>query len=278
MLVLLLAACAGGATDETTFGGLGSASPSTPSGGSADDTGATADLATTAGPTSPELDTGNADTSADDESTGAPVPNPDGLPNGKECTDPGQCMTDNCYKVPLPVDGLPPGICSECDADMDCVTAGRGTACTVDPVSRAGVCGYGNAGSFCETQAACQKDLLCAELIPGAGPLLPRVCSACQVDTDCGGDLRCIAKLDVANYSGTRSCAVPGTVDPGDLCPLPDGDKMCLSEKCAVLKLADVLDVGVCGQCKSDADCPNSPTKKCDPPKFTDDFVASTCI
>ena len=286
--MLLLAACAGGDNAGTSFGGLSTANPTTPSGGTMDGTGSTDNTGGTMNategvePTGGELDTGSPDpsiTSGAAEATSDPAPNPDGLPNGEECTDPGQCMTDNCYKIPLPVDGLPPGICSVCDGDMDCVDAGLGTACTVDPVSLAAVCSYGDAGSFCETQAACQDDLFCTPLLPGAEALLPKTCSECQADADCGGGgLRCLAKIDVVMYSGMKYCAVPGSVGLGGLCPLPDGDPMCVTSKCALLNLAGLLDVGVCGECKADADCPNSPTKKCDPPKFDDGFIASKCI
>ncbi len=73
-----------------------------------------------------------------------------------------------------------------------------------------------------------------------------------------------------------KSCAVPGTVGQGGLCPLPDGDAMCTTSKCAVLDLGGFLDVGVCGQCKADADCAMGQT--CAPPKFDSGFIPSTCI
>lgn len=282
----LIAACAAGQDSTVSNSGLSSQGGSNPSGTGG--TGGTGSAETDAASSTVDLTGGGVDASTaaatsitsggDDETTADPVPNPDGLPNGEECTDPAQCMTLNCYKIPLPVDGLPPGLCSVCDKDMDCVDAGLGTACTVDAVTLAAKCTYGDLGSFCESEAACQKDLFCAQLIPGSDGFLPHTCSECNLDTDCGGGLRCLPVIDVAKYSGMKHCTVQGTVNPGGLCPLPDGDAMCLTGKCALLNIAGIFDVGVCGQCKADTDCPGSPMMKCDPPKFNDGFVASTCI
>lgn len=279
--MLLLVACAGGdESSGSSFGGLSTPGPSGPSGTVGTDTGTTGtDSDITTDPTSggQETSAGDPSTGGASDESGAPVPNPDGFPNGDECTDPDQCMTGNCYKIPLPVGGLPPGICSVCDADMDCVDARLGTACTVDANTLAAKCSYGDAGSFCETQAACQDDLFCAPLVDGAEGLLPHTCSECSVDADCGGGgLRCVAQIDVNTYSGVKYCAVPGSIGQGGLCPLPDGDAMCVTSKCALLNLGGLLDVGVCGQCKADADCAMGQT--CDPPKFDSGFFGSTCI
>jgi len=280
-VLLLGAACASGEGEGSSFGGLSTASASSPA-GTAVDTGSTANLTEAPDPTDDPGTTTTAAapaiTSTAADATGDPVPNPDGLPNGSECTDPAQCMTLNCFKIPLPVADLPAGLCSVCDADTDCVDAGLGTACTVDPDTLTAACTYGTKGSFCQSEAACQPDLFCAQLVPGSDGVLPRTCSECNLDTDCGGNLRCLPQIDVATYSGVKHCVVPGTVNPGGLCPLPDGDPMCLTSKCALLNIAGLFDVGVCGQCKSDADCMASPTMKCEPPKFADGFVASTCI
>ncbi len=284
--MLLVTACSAGEDTGSSFGGLstptGASGPASTPGG---DTAETGDATDAAGTTDATASTGGGEASASTSATtgsdgaedsGDPVPNPEGLPNGSECSDPGACMTGNCYKVPLPVGDLPPGICAECDADADCVAAGLGTACSVDAETLGAVCGYGNEGSFCETQAACQDDLVCTALIDGAEGLLPHTCSECDSDADCGGALRCLPVIDVATYSGQKRCTVPGSVGQGGLCPLPDGDPMCVTHKCAVLSLAGLLDVGVCGQCKSDGDCAVGQT--CDPPKFQDGFIASKCI
>lgn len=280
---MLLAACAAGEDGSSGNSGLGSQGGSNPSdpagtGGSGESGAASSTVDPTGGVDASTGAATSLTSGAADETTADPVPNPDGLPNGDECTDPAQCMTENCYKIPLPVDGLPPGLCSVCDADMDCVAAGLGTACTVDAMTLAAKCTYGDVGSFCESQAACQKDLFCAQLIPGSDGFLPHTCSECSLDTDCGGGLRCLPVIDVAQYAGKKVCKVMGTVSAGGLCPLPDGDAMCVTGKCALLNIAGLFDVGVCGDCKADADCPNSATKKCDPPKFADGFVASKCI
>ena len=287
--MLLVAACSSGEDTGSGFGGLstptGASGPTSApgsdtgdSGGSGGATGTTgaSDSSDSSGGGGASTGSGAATSGAATEDSADPVPNPDGLPSGSECSDPGACMTGNCYKIPLPVGGLPPGICSECDADADCVAAGRGTACSVDVETLGAVCGYGNEGSFCESQAACQDDLFCTALIDGADGLLPHTCSECSGDADCGGNLRCLPVIDVAVYSGQKRCTVPGSVGQGGLCPLPDGDPMCVTHKCAVLSLAGLLDVGVCGQCKSDGDCAMGQT--CDPPKFQDGFIASKCV
>jgi len=281
-----LTACAGDDSSGSSFAGLtfptGASTPGTSAGTEGTDgtSGATDAPEPTGGGgastgSDPTATSGATEDSADP--TDPTAPNPDGLPNGSECTDPAQCMTGNCYKIPLPVDGLPPGICSECDADLDCVAADLGTACTVDAMTLAAKCSYGEAGSFCESQAACQNDLFCVALLDGADGLLPHTCSECRTDADCGGGgLRCVAELDVVTYSGVKHCAVPGSVGKGGLCPLTDGDAMCATGKCAVFNVLGNLDVGVCGDCKTDADCGMGQT--CTPPKFKDGFVASTCM
>jgi hypothetical protein len=142
-LLLLLAACAGGdESSGSSFGGLSTAGRERPvrrhrrhrRRHDNTDSDITTDTDRRPGRPAATPSTGGdpSSTSGATDDSSDPRPNPNGLPNGEECTDPGQCMTDNCYKIPLPVDGLPPGICSVCDSDMDCVDAGLGTACTVD--------------------------------------------------------------------------------------------------------------------------------------------------
>ena len=147
--MLLVAACSSGEDTGSGFGGLstptGASGPTSApgsdtgdSGGSGGATGTTgaSDSSDSSGGGGASTGSGAATSSAATEDSADPVPNPDGLPSGSECSDPGACMTGNCYKVPLPVGDLPPGICAECDADADCVAAGLGTACSVDASRR----------------------------------------------------------------------------------------------------------------------------------------------
>ncbi len=271
---LALTGCAGGDDASTSFGvsapgitgatSLGSTSGGGGGGGSSSGD-ATGD---------PGTDGGAANTSAPGgSSTG--VPNPDGFPNGAACNSDGECQSGNCFEITLPVDGLPPGVCSACDADADCVSAGTGISCTLDGQTLTANCTDGGVGDFCQSQAACQPELKCTVLVPGAEKLLPMSCSECDSDADCANGLRCIPKVDVVQYSGNKYCAGPGSVSNDGLCALTDGDALCLSGHCTELDLGGLLKVGVCGECSVDADCPGT---TCAPPKFDSGFIGSTCM
>lgn len=222
--------------------------------------------------------TGDSTTGGDPGTTGTTIPNPDGLPNGAECTANAQCMTDNCYKIQIPVDGLPPGICSACDQDIDCVNAKTGISCTVDADTFGGVCTDGGLGSFCESPAACQPHLYCEPIVAGAQGLLPDTCSECRTDADCTAPRRCVSSLDVMAYTGKKSCVAPGTVANDGMCPLDNGDAMCLSGLCETLDIGGLLQVGVCSQCDEDADCTAMGLTTCLPPKFSDGLVGRKCM
>lgn len=276
-LALALAGCAGGDDAGTSFGvtaptsapGITSATSlgSSGEGGTTGDGGggdATGDPGTGSGPATTTPPGGS--------STG--VPNPDGYPDGAACNSDGECQSGNCFEILLPVDGLPPGVCSPCDEDADCVSAGTGTACSLDGPTLTAKCTDGGLGSFCQSQAACQPDLFCSVLVPGAEKLLPQACSQCDADADCAAGLRCVPKVDVVQYSGHKYCAGPGSVSNDGLCALTNGDALCLSGHCTILDLAGLLQVGVCGECSTDADCNG---KTCTPAKFDSGFLGSTC-
>ncbi len=215
----------------------------------------------------------SAGTAASDTVTagGTTNPNPDGAPNGSECSSAGECMSGNCYLIPLPVGDLPDGVCGICDEDQDCVDAGLGIACSVDVVTQQTTCTDGGVGSFCQSPAGCMDGLYCSDLIDGANGLLPKACGTCQTDADCGGNDRCTPSVDVVNYSGSRFCASPGSVANDGLCP-EGANEVCASNHCTLLDL-QFLKVGVCGECSSDNDCPGS----CAEADFKDGFVGSVC-
>lgn len=253
----------GGLTTLTSVSAADSDSDSGSSGGegSGEDSDGSSSTGTSAG------------TSASDTVTagGTTNPNPDGAPNGSECTSPGECASGNCYLIPLPVGDLPDGVCGICDEDQDCVDAGLGIACSVDVITRQTTCTDGGVGSFCESQAGCMDGLYCTELIDGVGGLLPMACGTCQTDADCPGTDRCSPSVDVVNYSGNRYCAPLGSVANDGLCP-QGADEVCASNHCTLLDL-QFLKVGVCGQCSGDDDCPGS----CKPAEFKDGFIGSVC-
>lgn len=274
-------ACAAGEETTSTSGGFGSnPSASAPMTSPA----STTDAASTTTSVDPPATSTDAPDPGTDDTTSEPgtttndyvPPFPDGAANGVECTAPGaECQTGNCYKVPLPLDDLPPGICSECDADQDCVDRGLGINCTVDPATLGGRCTDGGIGSFCESQASCKKQWYCEEILPNSEGLLPLACGECRDDQDCKDGKRCTPRIDLDLYSGNKYCAAPGSVANGGLCPEFTGDGVCANNKCGVINVTGALNVGICGACKSDADC--TAPQVCKPGSFGETFVGAAC-
>lgn len=276
---VLVLACAEEDSATSAFSGGGPGLTSAGATASAGSTGTSSD-------TTGESDVGTSSESAGDSegtsgstgtTTGSTGPgttgNPDGLPNGAECSSPAQCMSGNCYTIPLPIDDLPAGICGVCDADQDCVDAGLGIACSVDVSGVTSKCTDGSLGSFCETQAACKGGLWCEELLDGVNGLLPMSCSTCRDDADCDGGARCTPEIDVVAFTGHKRCALPGSVENDGMCPVVDGAAICKSGHCGVVTVL-TIDAGVCGECSSDADCGGG---TCTPGKWADGFVGSVC-
>lgn len=199
------------------------------------------------------------------------APNPDGFPNGFECSSPEQCMSGNCFTLPLPLDDLPTGICGVCDADQDCVDAGTGIACSIDVMGMQTTCTNGGVGSFCQSQAGCAEGLFCDDLIDGVA-LLPKACGECSSDADCPDNTRCTPSINVEQFSGNKFCAAPGSVANDGMCPV-GGDNVCASGHCGLVDVG-LFEVGVCGACKSDSDCPGT----CMPGDFDDGFIGSVCV
>ncbi|HEY8379007.1 MAG TPA: hypothetical protein VIK91_21090 [Nannocystis sp.] len=282
-LVLLLALAPLACSDDDARSSTGFSGPG--GSGITSITGATGITgASTSGATDPSTSdttdtsgaTGEPTTGGPDDSGGS-VPNPDGLPNGAECTANQECMTGNCYKIQLPVDGLPPGICSPCDQDIDCMAAGTGTSCTLDIDTLGGKCTDGGLGSFCETQAACQPHLFCEPIVDGAEGLLPLTCSECRTDADCAAPRRCVSSIDTTAFTGKRTCVAPGTIANDGICPVENGDAMCLSGICALFDVEGLLQIGVCSQCDGDDDCIALGLTTCLPPKFSSGLVGRKC-
>ncbi len=246
-----------GATDST--GGVASISSTTTVGDS------TTSSATNNSSTS-SMDTG---ASADPGSTG----DPNGLPDGSECTDSALCMSGKCFLLPLPGIDLPSGLCGICNNDQDCVDADLGISCSLDIADNAVICTDGSLGDLCETQASCKDGLFCEPWIDGADTL-PKSCSACSDDDDCGGSARCISMLDIPNLAGRKYCAAPASVANDGLCPDVDGGTTCMSGICEPVDVDGLL-LHICGECLTDADCGGG---TCLHGKWAGGPVGSTCV
>ena len=171
-------------------------------------------------------------------------------PNGAMCTVDADCISMNCYQIPMLG-----GVCSECNADQDCVDAGTGIACSLDIVSQQAKCTSGALGDTCMSQESCSDGLYCAEVIEGTFGLVPSACSNCLDSGDCDGGQLCSPNFDQQEFKGFKECVDPGTVPNDQLCSLKDmGDAACMSGHCGEVTI-QIIKVGVCGACETDADC-----------------------
>ncbi len=272
--VLPLACAAPPASTSTSFSGSSLTSPtyvSSDSDTESEGTDSGEDTESSTGLSAGSGSSGSSGSSGGSSGSGVTDTNPDGLPNGAECSNPEECQTGNCYVIPLPLGDLPSGVCGICDEDQDCVDAGLGIACAIDVEGEQTKCTDGGLGSFCQSNDACKEPLFCTEMIDGVGELLPMTCGTCRTDDDCLGSARCTPSVDVVAYSGNKYCAELGSVAKDGLCP-PQGDATCVSGYCTVLDL-NFVEVGVCGECSTDEDCPGT----CKPAEFSDGFIGSIC-
>lgn len=233
--------------DESTGGQTSNASNTNTSAGSADSGTSTT---TSAGSTT------NDDGSFinDDGDTGEPTPQP----NGAQCTSNDGCTSGFCYTVPMLG-----GVCSECLMDSDC---GSGT-CSLDINMGYAVCTDGSLGKMCDSDDGCMGDLVCAQLIDTGGFFPANFCSECNADADCEQGQFCSPHYDASGFTGHLRCVDPGSVPDGEGCPIENGTgngEVCEHGHCGV---ADVfmgfVQLGVCGECSTDDDCPDNGT--CEP-------------
>ena len=122
--------------------------------------------------------------------------------------------------------------------------------------------------------------LQCEQVIDTAGAIPDTFCSQCGATADCtpGQVCRPSVVIDGLQPGGFLECIDAGTGEDGSLCP-PSGDAAaCASGICAVVDIAGlgIADIGVCGPCASDDDCPGG---TCQPPVVDENgAVPSQCV
>ena len=170
-------------------------------------------------------------------------------PNGAQCAGESECESGFCYTIPMVG-----GVCSECLMDQDC---DMGT-CSLDAVGYA-ICTDGSQGNMCDTDEGCMGELVCTELIDTGGIVNTSFCSECGPTAPCDGEQICTPQLDLANLGGSFVCVDPGTVENGQGCPIEGGsgvDETCASGHCGIANLFGFAELGVCGECNVNEDCP----------------------
>lgn len=169
---------------------------------------------------------------------------------GDMCSTDGDCVEDLfCNGAPT----LGYGICSACGSDEDC----DGGNCTL---TQNGYfeCGDGSLGQMCETDEACADGTYCAEVVDLGGLVNGNFCSSCKDDSHCMDGQLCapmIEFMDIMNIGGQRSCVDPKSVPNDQICDVDgNGDEACMNY-CTPASLMGLIEIGVCGECESDAEC-----------------------
>jgi hypothetical protein len=181
--------------------------------------------------------------------TGGGMTTGGGLPDGASCSMDDECASDRCYVV-----GVLGGICGECTSDADC--PGGGCSPPNPLLQTPAQCNLGEQGGGCETDDACCGIGICSTVISVPGILSASTCGQCESDADCGGPGLCQPNLDIMNLSGLWECVAPGSLPNGASCSTnATGDGACASGICATASVMGLLDVGICSECESNADC-----------------------
>ena len=167
-------------------------------------------------------------------------------PLGGMCSSGEECDSGFCYDIPMFG-----GVCSECLMDSDCE---MGT-CAGDFNAGYAVCTDGSLGLMCDSDEGCMGELVCAEVIDTGGFFPLNFCSECNDATPCGDPQICSPVYDLANFQGSMQCVDPGSVEDGGGCPIGD-NAPCASGFCGSADIMGFLQIGVCGECIVDGDCP----------------------
>ena len=258
-LAMLLPACSsaeeGGTSNTDSESGesstTGTPTASDTASGSASMTGASASSTTATSTTSA------GSTTDDDSSSGGGFINPESgddtgpvgpQPNGAECANNDGCESGFCYMVPMVG-----GVCSECLTDADCEFT-----CSLDAAAGYAVCSDGSTGVMCESSDGCADGLVCAELLDTGGLFPANFCSECETNAECDEGQTCTPTYDFEMIGGYLSCADAMSVPDGQGCPIVDGmgdGTVCQNGHCGVADVFGVLELGLCGECTTEADC-----------------------
>jgi hypothetical protein len=261
-LFLTLAGCAGDSDGDTA----------SESAGSADDTGGTGadDGMTSAGPGGDG--SGSATTTATTSATNGDDP-PEPQPNGSECSTNEECESGMCFHV-----SILGGLCGECLVDEDCPDGGCSIPNPLSDPPQGATCNEGEQGGGCMSDDVCVDDLTCEVILDVPGIFTASTCSQCETDADCEGDQLCSPAYDIPNLSGAKVCVDPGTVPNGEGCDhVGSGDEACESGFCYEYDVMGFLVLGVCGECKVDADCDEGECLEPDVDTDTFEVTPPTC-
>lgn len=199
------------------------------------------------------------------------VGNPNGAPDGSVCTGDFECSSGQCYVVPFLG-----GTCGECNEDADCSDGGCSPPNPFD--ASPPTCNMGELGGGCQSDEACAGDLSCATALDLLGLIQLSSCSACLDDSECGDQI-CAPLVDISQFTGHLDCIEPQSLPQDAYCDLEsNGDLACASGRCSIVDVMGLTQLGACGECDSDEDCP--PGDSCVPGEFLLDsavLFGSTC-
>lgn len=193
---------------------------------------------------------------------------------GETCNEGCECTSGICFGLPLLGNA-----CSECLTDAECQVAGVGT-CSLNTATESASCTGGELGVMCDPAAAgCAAGLTCEQIIDTGGVLPDTFCSECATSVDCPAGEVCTPNviIDGVQPGGFLQCILQGSGADGTFCPASGDASACASGICAVVDVGGlgIAEVGVCGPCANDADCPGT----CQPPVVDEDgAVPSQCV
>jgi hypothetical protein len=195
----------------------------------------------------------------------------DGAPNGSSCVGDRDCMSNNCYVVPFLG-----GQCGECNEDADCNDGGCTPPNPFEP--NGSFCNMGELGGGCESSEVCMPGLVCGNVLDLLGLIQINSCGTCTLDSDCTPDQICAPVAEFSEFSGFNDCIDPGSRPQDSFCQLEgNGDEACTSGICSTVDIMGLAEIGACGECNTDFDCPNG---TCVPGELvldTGTLTGSTC-